>query len=72
MKVVLPFNHPVGFGKILGLLSSEDSDVQIQAVKLVANLAAEGTSHLTIVKFFVITKLYLDSRGLLLIQFPFD
>lgn len=34
---------PVGLQKILSLLESEDADVQIHAVKVVANLAAEGS-----------------------------
>lgn len=33
----------VGLGKILQLLTSGDIDAQIRAVKVVANLAAEGT-----------------------------
>lgn len=33
----------VGVEKIVGLLGSEDLDVQLHAVKVVANLAAEGT-----------------------------
>jgi len=32
----------VGIQKILQLIKSEDLEVQIQAVKVVANLAAEG------------------------------
>lgn len=32
----------VGLQKILSLLESEDADVRIHAVKVVANLAAEG------------------------------
>ena len=36
------FIHPVGLQKILALLTSEDLDVQIHAVKVVANLTAEG------------------------------
>lgn len=35
----------VGLQKILQLLTSEDPDVQIHAVKVVANLAAEGVLH---------------------------
>ncbi|XP_028758825.1 kinesin-like protein KIN-UC isoform X2 [Neltuma alba] len=35
----------VGFQRILELLKSEDSDTQIQALKVIANLAAEGTGH---------------------------
>lgn len=37
------FNLEVGLDKILAMLRSEDLDVQIHAVKVVANLAAEGT-----------------------------
>lgn len=33
----------VGLQKILSLLESEDEAVQVHAVKVVANLAAEGT-----------------------------
>lgn len=36
------FLHPVGLQKILALLTSGELDVQIHAVKVVANLAAEG------------------------------
>lgn len=32
----------VGLQKILSLLEAEDADVRIHAVKVVANLAAEG------------------------------
>ena len=34
--------HSVGLPNVLALLKSEDLDVQIHAVKVVANLAAEG------------------------------
>lgn len=34
----------VGLHKILSLLESEDVDVRVHAVKVVANLAAEGVS----------------------------
>uniref|UniRef100_A0A7N2MDC3 Uncharacterized protein n=1 Tax=Quercus lobata TaxID=97700 RepID=A0A7N2MDC3_QUELO len=37
---------PIGLQKILQLLTSEDSDVQVHAVKVVANLTAEGALHL--------------------------
>lgn len=40
------FKISVGLQKILQLLTSEDLDIQIHAVKLVANLAAEGAIHL--------------------------
>lgn len=36
----------VGLQKILSLLEAEDADVRIHAVKVVANLAAEGESDL--------------------------
>lgn len=36
----------VGLHKILSLLESEDVDVRVHAVKVVANLAAEGLSRL--------------------------
>lgn len=35
----------VGLQNILSLLESEDVDVRVHAVKVVANLAAEGTSY---------------------------
>lgn len=35
-------NCAVGLHKILSLLESEDVDVRVHAVKVVANLAAEG------------------------------
>lgn len=34
----------MGLHKILSLLESEDVDVRVHAVKVVANLAAEGVS----------------------------
>ncbi|CAK7325416.1 unnamed protein product [Dovyalis caffra] len=40
----------VGLGKILQLLTSEDSDVQIHAVKVIANLAAEDINQEKIVE----------------------
>lgn len=36
----------VGLQKILSLLESEDADVRVHAVKVVANLAAEGPSYI--------------------------
>lgn len=36
----------VGLQKILSLLEAEDADVRIHAVKVVANLAAEGAFRL--------------------------
>lgn len=36
------FNTTVGLQKILSLLESDDANVRIHAVKVVANLAAEG------------------------------
>ena len=38
----LSINLTVGLQKILQLLESEDANVRIHAVKVVANLAAEG------------------------------
>lgn len=38
----LPTDMTVGLQKILSLLESEDASVRIHAVKVVANLAAEG------------------------------
>lgn len=43
------FHLPVGLQKILALLTSSDIDVQIHAVKVIANLAAEGTWLSTII-----------------------
>ncbi|KAJ7975028.1 Kinesin-like protein [Quillaja saponaria] len=40
----------VGLQKILHLLTSEDSDIQIHAVKVIANLAAEDINQETIVE----------------------
>ncbi|GMI86984.1 Arabidopsis thaliana KINESIN Ungrouped clade, gene A, ARMADILLO REPEAT-CONTAINING KINESIN 1 [Hibiscus trionum] len=40
----------VGLQKIIQLLTSEDSDVQIHAVKVIANLAAEDVNQVTIVE----------------------
>ncbi|GMI80591.1 Arabidopsis thaliana KINESIN Ungrouped clade, gene A, ARMADILLO REPEAT-CONTAINING KINESIN 1 [Hibiscus trionum] len=40
----------VGLQKIIQLLTSEDSDVQIHAVKVIANLAAEDVNQETIVE----------------------
>ena len=42
-------HNTVGLQKILQLLTSEESDVQVHAVKVVANLAAEGAPHLPII-----------------------
>ena len=39
---------PVGLQKILSLLEAEDADVRIHAVKVVANLAAEGKKYILI------------------------
>lgn len=38
----LSINATVGLQKILSLLESDDANVRIHAVKVVANLAAEG------------------------------
>ncbi|KAK6136196.1 hypothetical protein DH2020_030087 [Rehmannia glutinosa] len=46
----LLFYHTVGLQKILSLLESGDIDVQIHAVKVVANLAAEDTNQERIVQ----------------------
>jgi len=43
LQLTICFFDEVGLEKILALLASEDIDVQIHAVKVVANLAAEGT-----------------------------
>lgn len=45
----LSINSTVGLQKILSLLESEDANVRIHAVKVVANLAAEG--GLSIIRF---------------------
>lgn len=39
----------MGLQKILSLLEAEDADVRIHAVKVVANLAAEGVYTYTII-----------------------
>jgi hypothetical protein len=45
----------VGLQKILSLLESEDADVRIHAVKVVANLAAEGLlPYLLILKLVIV------------------
>ncbi|KAL4291028.1 hypothetical protein GQ457_14G022560 [Hibiscus cannabinus] len=44
------FNKSVGLQKIIQLLTSEDSDVQIHAVKVIANLAAEDANQESIVE----------------------
>jgi hypothetical protein len=46
---VSPQTVSVGLQKILSLLESEEPDVRVHAVKVVANLAAEGKLH----KFFI-------------------
>lgn len=46
---MLSINLTVGLQKILSLLESEDANVRIHAVKVVANLAAEG--WLSMIKF---------------------
>ena len=45
--------NSVGLQKILQLLTSEDQDVQIHAVKVVANLAAEGAFYLPVIYILV-------------------
>ncbi|XP_031098420.1 kinesin-like protein KIN-UA isoform X3 [Ipomoea triloba] len=47
----------VGLQKILSLLESEDADVRIHAVKVLANLAAEVTNQVKIVKAGGLTSL---------------
>ena len=42
MGIFPSINFTVGLQKILALLESEDANVRIHAVKVVANLAAEG------------------------------
>jgi hypothetical protein len=46
----------VGLQKILSLLEAEDADVRIHAVKVVANLAAEGflSAIFILVTFFLL------------------
>ena len=39
-------SYTVGLSNIVGLLKSEDLDVQIHAVKMIANLAAEGMTNI--------------------------
>lgn len=55
MRVLL---SAVGLQKILSLLGSEDSDVRIHAVKVVANLAAEGILTNFFVHFFLKSKFF--------------
>lgn len=47
-------NYEVGLQKILSLLEADDADVRIHAVKVVANLAAEGF-FLESLAFFIVT-----------------
>lgn len=51
----LKFLHSISVGlhKILSLLESEEPDVRVHAVKVVANLAAEGECYLFIILLFV-------------------
>lgn len=56
----LASQNSVGLQKILQLLTSEDPDVQIHAVKVVANLAAEGAAHLPDIYILVDTYLSLS------------
>ena len=51
--------YPVGLQKILQLLTSEDTDVQVHAVKVVANLAAEGV-HLPVISVLLILSIWLS------------
>jgi hypothetical protein len=53
--MVLKFPHSISVGlkKILSLLESEEPDVRVHAVKVVANLAAEGECYLFIIVLFV-------------------
>ncbi|GMG99433.1 hypothetical protein Nepgr_001273 [Nepenthes gracilis] len=48
-STISKFCEEVGLEKILSLLSSEDTDLQMQAVKVVANLAAEDNNQEKIV-----------------------
>lgn len=45
---MLVITFSVGLSNVLTLLKSEDLDVQIHAVKVVANLAAEGNTHVNL------------------------
>lgn len=44
--LIVGITYTVGISNIIGLLKSEDLDVQIHAVKVVANLAAEGITDI--------------------------
>lgn len=46
---VFPQTVSVGLQKILSLLESEEPDVRVHAVKVVANLAAEGEPDIFII-----------------------
>lgn len=48
----------VGLHKILALLEAEDPDVRIHAVKVVANLAAEGSSPAMAICSYIANEIY--------------
>jgi hypothetical protein len=48
---VSPQTVSVGLQKILSLLESEEPDVRVHAVKVVANLAAEGKLHKFLIRY---------------------
>ena len=50
---MLLITFSVGLSNVLNLLKSEDLDVQIHAVKVVANLAAEGNTHDNLCLYYV-------------------
>ncbi|KAF9625951.1 hypothetical protein IFM89_027819 [Coptis chinensis] len=58
-KSTVKLSEQVGFRKILSLLQSEDAEVQIHAVKVVANLAAEEANQEQIVEVGGLTSLLL-------------
>ncbi|KAF9611004.1 hypothetical protein IFM89_026310 [Coptis chinensis] len=58
-KSKVKLSEQVGFQKILSLLQSEDAEVRIHAVKVVANLAAEEANQEQIVEAGGLTSLLL-------------
>ena len=60
MVLKISYSISVGLKKILSLLESEEPDVRVHAVKVVANLAAEGECYLFIIVLFVHGVCYLS------------
>lgn len=68
---MLPINLTVGLQKILSLLESEDANVRIHAVKVVANLAAEGwLSMIKFLNFYSCILLAIVSRSVCVLLLP--